>query len=67
MIVREFSPSTAREEHICSVCSRKIKKATEYAKYFGREAYYKIHNKCYDKQLKKELKVFLNWKRNYIE
>ena len=67
MIVREFSPSTAREEHICSVCSRKIKKGTEYAKYFGREAYYIIHNKCYDKQLKKELKVFLNWKRNYIE
>jgi hypothetical protein len=64
MILKEFDIQKSRKVYTCNVCSKDIKKGTDYGRHYssGGIGHYSdtiyVHEKCYEKQLKKEVKYY---------
>ncbi len=68
MILKEFDIQKSRKVYTCDVCKHDIKKGTDYGRNYssgGIGTYSNtlyVHEKCYEKQLKKEVKsYFKKW------
>ena len=68
MILKEFGIQKSRKVYTCDVCKHDIKKGTDYGRHYSSggigtysDTLY-VHEKCYEKQLKKEVKpYFKKW------
>ena len=58
MIIRYFASRIARKDYSCEICGWNIGKGEEYRVCCASYGYYtKMHQKCYKKQLKNEIKM----------
>ena len=57
IIIRDFISRTARKDGRCEVCGWNIGKGEEYRVSHSFQYYIKMHQRCYKKQLKNEIKM----------
>ena len=57
IIIRDYISRTARKDARCEVCGWNIIVGEEYRVAHSFGYYMKLHNRCYSKQLKNEIKM----------
>lgn len=59
IIIRDFISRTARKDGRCEVCGWNITKGEEYRVSHSFQYYVKLHQRCYMKELRKEIKMVI--------